>query len=436
MMKLFVIISIAFLLQCNVLIGQEKWKFSFGNTNKESGFVNIVSNEAYNEKRGFGFDFVNIDKVKIHSKKNGFCSSDVPFYFSAKVPEGTYEVLITFGAKKHASETTVKAESKRLMLRKIKTAKGQEITKSITINVRSTKIEDSRSIRLKSRSVGYLNWDNKLTLEFSGKHPAIKSIEIRPKEDYTTLFLAGNSTVTDQDGSPYASWGQMITSYVTNDLSVANYAESGASLASFKSSNRLDKVLSMMKEDDYLFIEFGHNDQKRKGEGIGPWTSFTDLLTEFITRTRDKGGIPVLVTPTQRRSFNKKGVIKHTHKEYPDAMRKVAKDMNVPLIDIHAMTKILYETWGVDESKNAFVHYPANTFPGQEKILKDNSHFNEFGANEVALCIMKGIIEQDISIKRFMVDSDFSYSPTFPNSFKEWDLLMSPRYRNTKPKGN
>ena len=117
-------------------------------------------------------------------------------------------------------------------------------------------------------------------------------------------------------------------------------------------------------------------------------------------------------------------------------MRKVAKDMNVPLIDLHAVTKILYEAWGIDESKNAFVHYPSNTFPGQENELKDNSHFNEFGANEVALCIMKGIVEQKLSIKSFMIDMDFTYSPTFPNRFIDWDLEMSPRYRNTKPKGN
>lgn len=427
---------IILLVMSNTLNAQETWKFSFGVKNNIPSFTSIDSNEPYTGENGFGFDFVNIDKVKIHSNKNGYCSADVPFYFSAKVPEGTYEVLITFGAKKHASETTVKAESKRIMLTKIKTAEGQEITKSITVNVRSTKIDASKSIRLKQRSLEYLNWDDKLTLEFSGNYPAIKSIEIRPKKKYTTLFLAGDSTVTDQDGSPYASWGQLITNYVSNDLSVANYAESGASLVSFKSTKRLDKVIGLMKKGDYLFIEFGHNDQKRKGDGIGPWTSFTDLLTEFITKAREKGGIPVLLTPTQRRSFDKNRKIKDTHKEYPAAMRKVAKDLAVPLIDLHAMTRTLYEIWGPKLSKKAFVQYPANTFPGQDKRLKDNSHFNEFGANEIALCVLKGIIDKDLSIKPFLLDAEFMYSPAAPNNFKDWDLMMSPRYRITKPKGN
>lgn len=428
------LIAVLVILSNLAMHGQDHWNFSFGSQQNDA--ISIKNNQVFSEETGYGFDFVNIDKVQIKSKKSGYCTAEAPFYFSAKVPEGTYEVLITFGAKKHASETTVKAESKRLMLRKIATKKGQTITKSITVNVRSTKIDASSAIKLKSRSVGYLNWDDKLTLEFSGKHPAIKSIEIRPKKNFTTLFLAGDSTVTDQDGSPYASWGQMITNYVSNDLSVANYAESGASLASFKSSKRLDKVISLMKKGDYLFIEFGHNDQKRKGEGIGPWTSFTDLLTEFITKARDKGGIPVLLTPTQRRSFDKSGKIVDTHKEYPAAMRKVAKDLEVPLIDLHAMTRILYQSWGPETSKKAFVQYPVNTFPGQDIRLNDNTHFNEFGANEIALCVLKGIMDQDLSVKSFLLDDAFIYTPTSPNRFKDWDLMMSPRYRITKPKGN
>lgn len=428
------LISILCILFSLIVQGQNHWKFSFGSQQNKA--ISIHKNQIFSEETGYGFDFVNIDKVKIHSKKNGYCSADVPFYFSAKVPEGTYEVLITFGANKHTSETTVKAESKRLMLTAVKTAKKQEITKSITVNVKSIKIDDANSIRLKQRSVGYLNWDDKLTLEFSGKYPAIKSIEIRPKKNFTTLFLAGDSTVTDQDGSPYASWGQMITNYVSNDLSVANYAESGASLISFKSTKRLDKILSLLQTGDYVGVEFGHNDQKRKGEGIGPWTSYTDLLHEFITKIRDKGGNPILLTPTQRRSFDKSGKITDTHKDYPDAMRKVAKDLNVPLIDLHAMTRTLYESWGPELSKKAFAQYPANTFPGQDKPLKDNTHFNEFGAHEIALCVLKGIMDQQLPIQKYVLDTSNSYDLEHPNAAKNWSIQMSPRYRNTKPLGN
>jgi lysophospholipase L1-like esterase len=436
-LRLLSILIVCLILQSSYLSSQEDWKFGFGDKKEHNEVINILNNQHFSNETGYGFDFANTDKVEVLSKKNGgYCTASTPFYFSVNVPEGTYEVNITFGGACKKTETTVKAEAKRLMLRNVTTAKGEIVTKSITVNVRNPKIDSTNSIRLKPREHDYLNWDSKLSLEFSGKYPAIKSIEIKPKNRYTTLFLAGNSTVTDQDRSPYASWGQMITPYFNNNLAVANYAESGESLASFKSRKRLEKVLSMMKSGDYLFIEFGHNDQKRTGEGIGPWTSFTDLLNEFITKTRAKGGIPVLVTPTQRRSFNNEGVIEHTHKEYPDAMRKVAKDMNVPLIDLHAMTKVLYEKWGIEQSTKAFVHYPANSFPGQEKAYMDNSHFNEFGAHEVAMCILKGIIEQDLPIKKFLIDPVISYSPEKPNDFKYWDVQMSPRYRITKPDGN
>lgn len=420
----------------NLLNAQENWQFSFGNKNKKPDFVNIEKNIQYDVQKGYGFDFANVEKVKIQSNKNGYCNAEVPFYFSAKVPEGTYEVIITFGANNKASETTVKAESKRLMLTGIKTAKKQEVKKSITVNVKNIKIDATNSIRLKERSIPYLNWDDKLTLEFSGKYPAVKSIEIKPKENFTTLFLAGDSTVTDQDYSPYASWGQMITNYFNNNLAVANYAESGATLISFKNTKRLDKILSLLKPGDFVGIEFGHNDQKRKGEGIGPWTSYTDLLHEFIAKIKAKGGNPFLLTPTQRRSFDKLGNIKDTHKDYPAAMRKVAKDLNVPLIDLHAMTRTLYESWGTELSTKAFVQYPANTFPGQTKKLKDNTHFNEFGAHEIALCVRKGILDQQLSLQKFLNNTTNKYQPNTPNSPTNWSIQMSPRFNYVKPLGN
>nr|MDA3853681.1 rhamnogalacturonan acetylesterase [Bacteroidales bacterium] len=137
-----------------------------------------------------------------------------------------------------------------------------------------------------------------------------------------------------------------------------------------------------------------------------------------------------------RRSFDKKGIIQLTHGDYPDAMRKVAIDREVPLIDVHKMSKELYEAWGINESKQAFVHYPAHTFPGQDKELKDNTHFNEFGANEIASCVIPGIIDLKLPIQEFIRDKDFSYSPSSPHDFADWDVPMSPRYVSEKPAGN
>lgn len=352
------------------------------------------------------------------------------------MPEGVYKVDVVLGSDHDSSITTVKAESRRLMFNNEKVNIGDRTKKTFIVDVRSPRIDEVRRISLKKRELNYLNWDDRLSLEFLGKKASVRSISITPYSPHRTLFLAGNSTVTDQDCSPWASWGQLLTAYLDTNIVVANYAESGESLASFKSAGRLDKILSKMNKGDYLFIEFGHNDQKRKGEGIGPWESFSDLLVLFVSRTRAHGGIPVFVTPTQRRSFNADGFITLTHGEYPAAMRQVAKDLNVPYIDVHKKTKVLYETWGVEASKNAFVHYPAHTFPGQEKALNDNTHFNEFGANEIAKCVLQGIIDLDLSIAHCITDKTFTYDPTSPDVIASWLVPMSPRVVSVKPDGN
>ncbi|MGF7138586.1 rhamnogalacturonan acetylesterase [Roseimarinus sediminis] len=415
--------------------------FNFGQRYDKDAVL-IDKTNFYSNDLSYGFDLNNKEEVEIIQHKKafrksvGFCTAEVPFYFSVKLPEGTYRVDLTFGHPKKPSQTSVKAEARRLMLFNHELKAGDVCTKSFLVNVRSPQIDKERSIKLKARELNYMNWDKRLSLEFSGENVAIRSIAITPAQNYTTIFLAGNSTVTDQDCAPWASWGQMITPYFDEKVAIANYAESGESLASFKGAGRLDKVLSLMKPGDYLFIEFGHNDQKRKGEGIGPWLSFTDLLTEFVTRAREAGGIPVLLTPTQRRSFNSEGQIELTHGEYPAAMRKVAAELNVPLIDLNAQTKRLYEAWGPEASKKAFVHYAANTFPSQEKELADNTHFNTFGAHEIAQLVLQGVIDLDLEISRHITNFKAPYQPENPSSFSDWNLVMSPRFVSIKPEGN
>jgi len=437
MKKLLSALVILLLLQ--PVFGQEHHTFVFYSKLATTDVTDISETIPYKSATGYGFDFNNKDRVIIKGSKkdvSGYCTAEVPFYFSVKVPEGNYRVKVIIGNPAAASTTTIKAEARRLMVDNYKLKKGKTAELSFNVSVRSPYINADRKIKLKPREVNYMNWDDRLTLEFSGKNQAVRRIEIEALEDYHTIFLAGNSTVTDQDYTPWASWGQMITPYFDNSLVVANYAESGESLASFKGSGRLDKVLSMMKPGDYLFIEFGHNDEKRKGEGIGPWTSYSDLIREFVNRSREKGGIPVLITPTQRRTFDENGTITNSHGDYPAAMKKVAEEMSVPLIDLNAMTKTLYEAWGPESSKLAFVHYPENTFPGQDKKLEDNTHFNEFGAHEIALCVLQGICNLDLPIESNIINFKGHYNPSTPNGFGEWKVPMSPRTESTKPEGN
>lgn len=416
------------------------YKFDFGNGKVAKGYTQVKSDMLYNADRGFGFDYnTQPESVVRKGKKvtSDFCTSSKPFYFSVDLPEGNYDVKVILGDTKGTSKTTIKAESRRLFINGCETNEGEMVSKTFTVNVRTPKIDDNTSIRLKKREYGYLNWDNKLTIEFNDSRPCIAAIEITPNTTGSTVFLAGNSTVVDQDKEPWAAWGQMITNFFNpKEIVIANFAESGESLASFKSARRLAKVLSIMKPGDYLFVEFGHNDMKRKGEGIGPWLSYTDLLKEFVTKAREKGGIPVLVTSMHRRSFNEAGEIENTLGDYPAAVRKVAEDMNVTLIDLNNMSKVMYEAWGPQESKKAFVHYPANTWPGQTKKLQDNTHFNSYGAYQIAQCIITGIQKANIDLVKH-IKADFTpFDPAEPDAIDEWQLPISPMAGNEKPDGN
>ena len=405
--------------------------FHFG-TSKASKGIAINKPLLYDANTGYGFDLNSSSKVKINT--NSF-SAEKPVYFSVQLPQGNYQVEVTIGSPQKASRISIKAESRRLMVNQLHIPKGQRITKTFNVNIRTPKIDDQLNVTLKDREKDILDWDDKLTLEFLGE-AAIQNIKITAKDNLTVVYLAGDSTVTDQDVEPWASWGQFITNYFDDSVVVANYAYSGSSLSSFKNGNRLKKILTQIKKGDYLFVEFGHNDEKIKGEGNGAWGSYSVLLTEFVQSAKEKGAIPILVTPTQRRFFNENGTLKETHGEFPAAMRAVAQKNNVALIDITKMTTELYEAWGDEPSRKAFVQYPANTFPGQEKALDDNTHFNSFGANEIALCVLKGIRQLDIPLKKQIKKQTPTYDPKKPNYISSWTLPMSDRFEITKPDGN
>ena len=344
-------------------------KFVFDKNNVEDGDIFIKPDLVYNDSLGYGFDY---NSTMDSPQKSALLTDSIrteSFYFSVKVPEGNYRITARLGNSSLQAVTTIKTESRRLMIEKCQTDPGEFINTTFTVNVRYPKINDSTSVIFKPREYKFLNWDNKLTLEFAGLNPYVSSIVIEKFTPKKTIYLAGNSTVTDQNEEPWDSWGQMITRFFKPEISVANYAESGASLHSFYHSNRLEKVLSLIQPGDYFFIQFGHNDMKRKGEGIGPWTSYSDYLRMYIEKSRAKGAVPILVTSMQRRSFNDSGFVVNTFEDYPDAMRAVAKELNVPLIDLNNMSKKMYETWGDEESRKAFCQYPANSFPGQESKL-------------------------------------------------------------------
>lgn len=364
--------------------------------------------------------------------------SDKPFYFSVPVADGNYKVTVTLGSKKRASQTVVRAESRRLMVENCALKKKQFASYSFVVSKRSPQIDEKTKVKLKQREYQYLNWDNQLTLEFNGSAPAVSRIRIEPDTTAVTIFLCGNSTVVDQEYEPYASWGQMIPRWFDDHVAISNHAESGLSVRTFLAANRLDKVLSMMKQGDYVLVEYGHNDQKEKAAGSGAWYNFSHGLKVFIDRVRQVGGHIIFVTPTQRRRFDEQthSKILETHGDYPDAMREVARREKVPVIELHDMTRTFFETLGFEDSKRALVHYLAHSYPGQEKALEDNTHFNPYGAYEVAKMVVMGMKQLDLSFLRYLRPDWTDFNPAKPDDFHTFKWYDAPASDVTKPDGN
>lgn len=428
-MKAFGFISIflcSLLFPNSSLAGNLKYKFVFGNSKQSiaKGEFYITDNTAYHLGQPYGLDF------------NTMANKGQPFFFSADVPEGNYLVTVVLGSSNGPSQTTVKAESRRLMLENIQTAKGKFMKCTFAVNIRNARINATDSVKLKLREIGKLIWDNKLTLEFNGENPSVVSIEIQKADNLLTLFLAGDSTVVDESDEPWTGWGQMLTRFFNPRMAIANYAESGEAANTFVSAKRFAKLLTKIKKGDYLFIQFGHNDQKQKGDGKGPFTSYRQNLKYLLDEARKRGGIPVLITSMNRRTFDKDGKITNSHGDYPDAVRQLAEEERVPLIDLNAMSKTLYEAWGDEGSKRAFVHFPKGTFPNQTADLADNTHFNPYGGYELAKCIVQGMVEANIPLKKYIVNDFKGFDPNFPDKFEEIRIPQTPFSSTLKPDGN
>lgn len=358
-------------------------------------------------------------------------------FVSQQLPDGNYKVTVTLGAPDRAASTTIRAENRRLMLENIPTKPGEIKTLDFVVNKRNVFYGDSVKVKLKAEEDKYFTWDDSLTLEITGDNPAVRSIIVEPDTTARTIYLCGNSTVVDQFEEPWASWGQMIPRWFDTGVSFANYAHSGLCAEVFIAQGRLAKIVERLRPGDYVVVEFGHNDQKQKGPGKGAWYNFSTCLKVFIDEVRAKGGEVIFCTPTQRRIWEAdNATIRETHGDYPAAMVAVAERENVPVIDLHQMTREFFEAQGYEGSKSGLVHYPANTFPGQTKELADNTHFNPFGAYEVSKMVVEGIKKLNLPIVENIREDYVAFDPAHPDNPAAFVWTLSSIQSMEKPAGN
>ncbi|WP_405728989.1 rhamnogalacturonan acetylesterase [Streptomyces sp. NBC_00028] len=214
------------------------------------------------------------------------------------------------------------------------------------------------------------------------------------------VYVAGDSTASTYTTgqAPRTGWGQALPAFFNSNAVVVNVAKSGASSKSFIDLGRLDHILGLITKGDYLLISFGHNDEKSEDPSryTIPATTYKSYLSQYIDKARDKGANPVLITPVERRHFNSSGVIAPSHGEYPAAMTELATAKGVPLIDLTTSSTRLWNAQGVEGTKSYFMHLAAGVYPNYPDGIEDNTHFQAYGAIQVARLIARSLSSQAV----------------------------------------
>ncbi len=205
----------------------------------------------------------------------------------------------------------------------------------------------------------------------------------------TTIYMIGDSTMANKknpETNPEHGWGQVFSDYVAEGVTVDNRAVNGRSSRSFIGEGRWDSVLETLKAGDFVFIQFGHNDQKFKSPDryTNPHVTYRHNLIKFVEETRAKGATPILFSSIVRRNFNEHGTLIDTHGEYPLETRLVALELDVPFIDLQYFTEHLEESYGVEGSKKLHLHFEPGENPYYKDGKHDNTHLSNLGANEIA----------------------------------------------------
>ena len=249
-----------------------------------------------------------------------------------------------------------------------------------------------------------------------------------------TIFMIGDSTMANKNlvgGNPERGWGQMLPGFFTENIRVCNYAKNGRSSKSFIDEGLWDEVISQVRKGEYVFIQFGHNDEKPDElRHTVPGSTFDDNLRRFVKETKEKGGIPVLFNSIVRRNFRnntnaileddapkvvsaisehpKEGdILIDTHGEYLNSPRNVAKDLDVVFIDLNRITHDLVEGLGPEKSKELYMWIPQNTVPICPKGKEDNTHLNIYGARVVAKLAVTAISEAIPELEKYVCYYDF-----------------------------
>jgi lysophospholipase L1-like esterase len=208
-----------------------------------------------------------------------------------------------------------------------------------------------------------------------------------------TVWLIGDSTMSIKDTRAYpeTGWGMPFAYFFDSTVTVDNRARNGRSTKTFITEKRWQSVVESLQEGDYVFIQFGHNDEVKEKASYATPEEFAANLTKFVTETRARKGNPILLTPVARRKFDSTGRIVGTHDHYSSLVRTLAKEQNVPLIDLDKKSQELLQQFGVEQSKLLFLQLQPGEHPNYPNGKEDNTHFSELGARKIAQIVLAEI---------------------------------------------
>lgn len=215
-----------------------------------------------------------------------------------------------------------------------------------------------------------------------------------------TVYLIGDSTMADKEVKAYpeTGWGIPFHYFFDSSVRVDNRAKNGRSTRTFIEEGRWQPVVDILKEGDYVLIQFGHNDEVPTKKSYTTPEKFTTNLIKFVTESRSKKAIPVLITPVARRKFDANGNIEETHAIYTQLVKDVAKKYNVPLIDLDKESQELVQQFGPDASQYLYNHLAPGENPHYPEGRADNTHFSELGARKMAEIVLHDIKKLNLGL--------------------------------------
>jgi lysophospholipase L1-like esterase len=216
------------------------------------------------------------------------------------------------------------------------------------------------------------------------------------------IHLAGDSTMADkptEPANPEHGWGQLFPKFFSDPKMIVNHAANGKSTRSFLTENRWQKLVDALEPGDWVIIQFAHNDEKIFPNARG---EYQENLRRFVAEVRAKGANPLLATPCARRAWDANGHLINSHGDYPEALRAVAVETKVPLLELNELTTALEEGHGIEGSKLLHLWIPAGVYTRQAAAYEDNTHYSAYGAERVAALAAQEIIRLQLPLKQWL----------------------------------